>query len=259
MAETTTVNYGWTMPDPGASANTWGATLNATTQKVDNQVFLNQQAGVPVGATVMWLAATPPTNWLICNGALLSTTGTYAALFAILGYTCGGSGANFNLPDLRNRFPMGAGTLGAVGGAATVTLDATMIPAHTHPATQAAHGHAATQATHAHNIATGGHSHAIHTGAHNHTVPNSVSFSAGSGVPGGVGAQLGTQTTSTAGDLGGNTDTAGNLGGNTDSQAPAITVPTAQPAITVAANTGGGAAHNNLPPFQQVNFIIKYQ
>ena len=29
MAETTTANNGWTMPDPGASANTWGATLNA--------------------------------------------------------------------------------------------------------------------------------------------------------------------------------------------------------------------------------------
>jgi hypothetical protein len=42
VAETTTANYGWTMPDPGASANTWGATLNATTQKVDAQVFANQ-------------------------------------------------------------------------------------------------------------------------------------------------------------------------------------------------------------------------
>ena len=46
VAETTTANFGWTMPDPGASANTWGATLNATTQKVDAQVFANQQAGV---------------------------------------------------------------------------------------------------------------------------------------------------------------------------------------------------------------------
>ena len=34
---TTTINYTWQMPDPGASSNTWGDTLNKTTQAIDAQ------------------------------------------------------------------------------------------------------------------------------------------------------------------------------------------------------------------------------
>lgn len=39
-------------------------------------------------------------DWLECDGADLDRT-TYADLFAIIGYTFGGSGDTFNLPDLR--------------------------------------------------------------------------------------------------------------------------------------------------------------
>ena len=93
-------------------------------------------------------AAPAPTNWVLCQGQSLDTTGTYAALFAILGYAFGGSGANFNLPNFTDIFPIGASAtraLAAKGGAATVTLDATMIPAHTHTATQPTHTHTASQ------------------------------------------------------------------------------------------------------------------
>ena len=37
---TATHNYGWLMPDPGGSANTWGNTLNGTTQAIDAKVSL---------------------------------------------------------------------------------------------------------------------------------------------------------------------------------------------------------------------------
>ena len=41
---TATHNYGWLMPDPGGSANTWGNTLNGTTQAIDTKVqTLNNQ------------------------------------------------------------------------------------------------------------------------------------------------------------------------------------------------------------------------
>jgi microcystin-dependent protein len=260
MAETLTANYSWTKPDPGASANTWGATLNADLDKIDAQVFSNQGAITagqsPVGSITMFAAATPPTGWLTCDGSSLSTTGTYAALFAILQYTYGGSGANFNLPNLTGAFPLGANAthpLGTAGGAATVTLDATMIPAHTHTATQPAHGHAATQPAHTH--ADAGHGHGVSENPHVHG-SNLVKQGAGSAglYPGGGFTISGA----------GNTDPAAtgitiNAGAaNIQAAQPAITVPTAQPAITVAANTGGGAAHNNMPPYLPINFIIRY-
>jgi microcystin-dependent protein len=63
-------------------------------------------AGTPAG-TVIWFAAnSAPTGYLAANGASVSTS-TYAALFAVIGYTYGGAGAAFNLPDLRGTFIRG--------------------------------------------------------------------------------------------------------------------------------------------------------
>lgn len=78
----------------------------------------------PTGALAMWLTATPPAGWLVCDGSAVSRTG-YADLFALFGTTFGvGDGSTtFNLPDLRGRFPLGkaasgtGSTLGGTGGA----------------------------------------------------------------------------------------------------------------------------------------------
>ena len=68
----------------------------------------SQTAGViapvmPTGAILSYAGSAAPTGWLVCDGADLSTT-TYASLHAVIGYTFGGSGATFKLPDLRGRF-----------------------------------------------------------------------------------------------------------------------------------------------------------
>lgn len=47
-----------------------------------------------------------PSGWLFCNGQSVSTT-TYSALFSVIGYTYGGAGVSFNVPDLRGRIPFG--------------------------------------------------------------------------------------------------------------------------------------------------------
>jgi microcystin-dependent protein len=74
--------------------------------------ILNLQDGVtsnicPIGCIMMMAQQTTLTGWLVCNGTSLSTTGTYASLFAIIGYTYGGSGSLFKVPDFRGAFLRG--------------------------------------------------------------------------------------------------------------------------------------------------------
>ena len=60
-----------------------------------------------LSGTIFYTAnSTVPAGYLLCNGALISTT-TYSALFSAIGYTYGGSGATFKLPDLRGEFIRG--------------------------------------------------------------------------------------------------------------------------------------------------------
>lgn len=84
-----------------------------------------------------------PRGWLPCDGSLVPIS-TFEALFALIGTTYGGDGATtFAMPDLRGRLPLHAGTgpglspraAGQRGGSETVTLDASQIPAHSHPIT----------------------------------------------------------------------------------------------------------------------------
>lgn len=96
---------------------------------------------VPPGSLLMFAGAAAPDGYLFCNGAAVSRT-TYDVLFAAIGTTWGaGDGTTtFNLPDLRGRGPLGAGTgagltprtLGVSSGAETVTLTSAEMPAHTH-------------------------------------------------------------------------------------------------------------------------------
>lgn len=89
--------------------------------------------GVPTGALFQWTTATAPTGYLLCDGSSLSTTGTYANLYGVIGYTYGGSGASFNLPDLRARFPVGYQAPISLG-TATITIAAPGV------VTRASHG-----------------------------------------------------------------------------------------------------------------------
>lgn len=97
---------------------------------------------VPVGSILEYAGAVAPTGYFLCDGSLKDKT-TYADLFNALGGESspyGLDGSNFNLPDLRGRTPIGVGSgagltarvRGTNYGAETVTLDTTMIPAHTH-------------------------------------------------------------------------------------------------------------------------------
>jgi microcystin-dependent protein len=60
-----------------------------------------------IGEIKILLSSTAPPNYIACKGVSLDTT-TYSALFSVIGYTYGGSGVNFNVPDFTNYFLLGA-------------------------------------------------------------------------------------------------------------------------------------------------------
>lgn len=174
---------------------------------------------VPVGGIIMWSGSivSIPATWALCDG----TNGT---------------------PDLRDRFIVGAGSTYAVadtGGAATVTLDVTMIPSHTH--TQDAHNHTQDAHTHIQNAHT-------HTqNPHTHSLPlwPNHAYSGTGENP------LDLRNTSSANS---GSTTATNQSTTAVNQ---NTTATNQAATAVNQNTGGGLAHENLPPYYALCFIQK--
>lgn len=60
-----------------------------------------EPVGMPVGSILMWAVATPPFNWLVCDGATF-TEADYPLLYAALGDST-------TLPNLKGRSPIGAG------------------------------------------------------------------------------------------------------------------------------------------------------
>lgn len=125
-----------------------GVTSSAVTTSLDYKVANL----VPIGAVIPYAGSTAPTNWLLCAGQAVSRS-TYGDLYTVVGttYGAGDGSTTFNLPDLRGRVAAGkddmngsaasrltstvlsaSNTLGATGGAQTVTLTTSEMPSHTH-------------------------------------------------------------------------------------------------------------------------------
>jgi microcystin-dependent protein len=112
------------------------STLTANATTVTTLTVLTGGGIAPTGSLTMWAGAvaSPPTGWLACNGANVSRS-TYSALFAVVGtsFGIGDNSTTFGLPNLLNRFPVGAGdtyALAATGGSANA-----IVVSHTHTAT----------------------------------------------------------------------------------------------------------------------------
>jgi microcystin-dependent protein len=93
-----------------------------------------------VGEIRMFAGNFPPAGWMFCQGQIVAIIEN-ETLFQLIGTTYGGDGQEtFALPDLCGRLPVhqgqGAGlqnrSIGEMGGAETVTLTTTQIPAHAH-------------------------------------------------------------------------------------------------------------------------------
>jgi microcystin-dependent protein len=120
------------------------STLTANTANITTLTATNYTGGgiAPTGSLTMWAGAivSPPTGWLACNGANVSRT-TYSALFAVIGtsFGVGDNSTTFGLPNLLNKFPVGAGdtySLADTGGSANA-----IVVSHTHTVTDPGHKH----------------------------------------------------------------------------------------------------------------------
>lgn len=132
---------------------------------------------VPTGAVLAYGGASAPSGFLLCDGTAVSRT-TYATLFGIVGTTFGaGDGSTtFNVPELRQRFPLGkaaSGTGSTLGGSGGTIDHVHTGPSHTH--TVAGHTHDMGNHTH-----TGG-AHTHSTSDHTHSVPAHYHDTQGSG------------------------------------------------------------------------------
>ena len=101
------------------------------------------------GLMSLYAGSSDPNGWFICDGRSL-VVAQYSDLFSSIGYTYGGSGANFNIPNLvgRSAFGLdnmelgaagrvtvaGSSTLGQTAGSRQHTLSADQTPlvSHTH-------------------------------------------------------------------------------------------------------------------------------
>jgi len=123
---------------------------------------------VPPGTIVSYSGATAPTGYVLCNDAALSRT-SFSVLFAIIStaFGAGDGTTTFNVPDLRDRLPLGKGTnngtLGAITAAAaasavvaTASGSAALTKTTTTFATSAKDSSTATALT---NVTAGGHTH----------------------------------------------------------------------------------------------------
>lgn len=138
------------------SASSTGNITGTETEDVEATGTVKKHAG-----------ANTPALWLRCNGTSYATA-TYADLFAVIGYTYGGSGASFLVPDFRGRSPMGVGTTSSLAdneGAAEGSRGA----GHDHGAHGHNHGHGAHAHGHGHGSHGHGHAHDNVTGGHTHS------------------------------------------------------------------------------------------
>lgn len=184
---------------------------------------------VPQGAILMWSGsiASIPTGWALCNGG---------------SYTKSDGSGSVTVPDLRDRFIVGAGstytvalTGGATSNAPTITMTNEAVALTTNQLP-----------THSHTITDNGHTHNLNDPGHNHTFLGTYNTGQGTTLSGAVAYQT---------------------GATTNNSYTGITVLSGTTGITVN-NTGSGFTHvhNNtaacsvvptLPPYYALAFIYK--
>ena len=207
---------------------------------------------LPPGIVLPYGGINAPDGYLFCTGQELSTA-DYPELFAVIGYTYGGEGDVFNLPNLGGRIPVGYkeddelfNTVGFEGGEARHTLTVDEMPQHDHEY-NATHDHTFTGNSHSHTLG----SHYAGTTKYFLTSSYSFNFDGGDGISG-------------SGDYYPKNDD-GNYMSSTKTEhshsCGSTTVSgtvKSQDILGFTYYSGSSRPHNNLQPYLVMNYIIKY-
>ena len=281
MADTTTTNFSYVLPQTGGSRSTWGGKLNQNWSKTDSVLG----ATVPLGLIQMFVGTSSPNAyWKVCDGSALNTY-TYKDLHAIISNNYGGtafssgvtdqSGATttFNLPDMRARVPVGYNTdanidisgtdatklstrsLNAKGGKENVVLTEAQLASHTHNLGDTSHNHNITESAHGHTIDA--HSVTVNDSGHRHDYFKASVGRGATDIFENPPFQYPTNTASNSGTESATTGITVTVPEHTlDPNTTGITINDASLSVSATQGTGSDNAHENMAPFVVINYII---
>ena len=225
---------------------------------------------IPPSVIFPYSGTAAPTGFLFCDGSTYGTA-TYPTLFNAIGYTYGGTGTVFSVPDLRGRAiagkdmanngggtalrltTSGAGingtVLGTASGAEVYALGSAQLPSHSHSASAST---ASLNHQHSGNTNSGGnHNHGMDSASFPVTIYGLATYPS----PGPIGGQW----WDWGGQAGYRGDHAHSIqygGDHTHSFTTGFTDLSHNHTITV--NTAGnGSAHPNVQPTIVLHYIIK--
>lgn len=137
--------------------------------------FIKIAENVPTGTINMFAGSSTTIGYLLCDGTAVSRT-TYASLFGVIGtvYGSGNGSTTFNIPDLRQKFPLGkasSGTgsaLGSTGG--TIDHLHTVNPPSTNTSSDGSHNHTGVTGTPSATAQATALGPVVGSGTHTHTI-----------------------------------------------------------------------------------------